>query len=245
MEPGEATYGELANLFADISRLLSNEPTIKGTLQRIVDCAQITIEGCDAASISLVNGEEITTPVQSNSIALEIDRFQYEWGEGPCLDAIRIEPMLYAEDLSDDQRWPNFGPAAVERGMRSLLSCRLTAGQTLGSLNMYAKIPQAYGAGDRTKALIFATHAGTALGSAGTLHDVQELLESEILRAENLESALMSRETIGQAEGILIERERITADQAFAILRRSSQNLNLKLRDLAQYVVDTGDVPKN
>jgi hypothetical protein len=104
-----------------------------------------------------------------NSLAFEIDRYQSEFQEGPCLDAITEEPMLYADDLTDDVRWPSFGPMAVSLGMRSLLSCRLSASETLGSLNLYARNPQAYGAIDRSKALIFATHAGLALGAAGVL----------------------------------------------------------------------------
>ena len=200
------------------------------------------MEGCDAASISLVTAEGITTPVSSAPIALEIDRFQYEYGEGPCLDAITSEPMLYSEDLTSDERWPAFGPMAVSLGMRSLLSCRLSSDVTLGSLNLYARIPGAYGTVDRTKAIIFATHAGIALGAAGNLADATGSLKTEIRRSENLEVALSTREVIGQAEGILIERERLTPEQAFDVLRKVSQHLNLRLRDLAQYVVDTGEV---
>lgn len=235
--------GDLASSFAGIARTLFAESTLQGTLQRIVDFAQGAVEKCDAASISLLTKGTITTPVSSDAIALDIDRYQYEYNEGPCLDAVTAEPMLYAEDLTDDDRWPSFGPMAVSLGMRSLLSCRLSSGRTLGSLNLYARSPHAYDPEDRAKAIIFATHAGIALGAASTLEDATIQLETEMQRVKDLESALLSREVIGQAEGILIERERITPDQAFSILRRSSQNLNLKLRDLAQYVVDTGDVP--
>ncbi len=244
MSNDDPTYGDLASSFAAIARTLFVEPTVAGTLQRIVDFAEATVVGCDAASISLLTGSDIATPVCSNSIALDIDRYQYEFGEGPCLDAITEEPMLYSEDLTTDVRWPRFGPLAVSLGMRSLLSCRLSSEVTLGSLNLYAKIPRAYGAVDRTTAIIFATHAGIALGAAGTLADASVLLNTEIRRSENLELALSTREVIGQAEGILIERERLTPEQAFDVLRRASQNLNLRLRDLAQYVVDTGEVPE-
>jgi len=243
MDSNDPSYGDLASSFAEIARTLFVEPTVAGTLQRVVDFAQATVTGCDAASISLLTGGEVSTPVCSDPIALDIDRYQYEFGEGPCLDAITEEPMLYSEDLTSDVRWPRFGPLAVSLGMRSLLSCRLSSDITLGSLNLYAKVPKAYGDIDRTKAIIFATHAGIALGAAGTLADASGLLHTETRRAENLEVALSTREVIGQAEGILIERERLTPEQAFDVLRRASQNLNLRLRDLAQYVVDTGEVP--
>jgi hypothetical protein len=236
-------YGELASSFAAIARTLFVERTVEGTLQRIVDFAQATVGGCDAASISLLTGAAIATPVYSDPIALEIDAFQYQLDEGPCLDAIREDPIHYSPDLTTDLRWPRFGPEAVALGMRSLFSCRLSSEVTLGSLNLYARIHDAYDDVDRTKAIIFASHAGIALGAAGVLAESTISLDSELKRSENLEIALTTREVIGQAEGILIERERLTPEQAFDVLRKASQNLNLRLRDLAQYVVDTGEVP--
>ena len=238
------TYVHLASSFADIARTLFVETTLQGTLQCIVDFAQATVEGCDAASISLITDQGMLTPACSGPLALEIDRYQYEFQEGPCLDAIALEPMLYADNLMTDVRWPKIGPFAVSKGMMSLLSCRLVSGSTLGSLNLYAYLPQAYSAVDRTKAVIFTTHASVALGAAVRLADATALLNSQIRHSQNLEIALASREVIGQAEGILIERERITPEQAFNVLRHTSQNLNLRLRDLAQHVVDTGEVPE-
>ena len=88
-----------------------------------------------------------------------------------------------------------------------------------------------------------ASTQGLALGVAAALEDAGISLSSEIHRVENLRAALTSRDVIGQAQGILIERERITADQAFGVLRRTSQHLNIKLREVAQYVVDTGEIP--
>ena len=243
MSDTDRPYGEVAGAFAAIARTLFSDPTVGGTLQRIVDFAVATVDGCDAAGISLLTGTEVTTPVWSDPVALDIDSVQYETGEGPCLDAIAKETIVYAEDLAADDRWPSFGPRAVELGMRSLLSCRLAAAGTLGALNLYAMLPKAYGVTDRTKALIFATHAGVALGAAEALEDATVLLNAEIRRVEDLRGALASREVIGQAEGILIERERITADQAFGVLRGASRNLNIKLREVAQFVVDTGRVP--
>jgi hypothetical protein len=241
----EQPYGELASSFASISQALFSDPTVGGTLQRIVDFAVITVDGCDAAGISLLTGTEITTPVYSGSMALQMDAIQYETAEGPCLDAITKETTVYAEDLIDDPRWPSFGPRAAELGMRSLLACRLSANGTRGALNLYAQLPRAYGATDRTKAVIFAAHAGVALGAAEALKGSTDSFDAAVLRLEQLNAALVTREVIGQAQGILIERERITADQAFSILRVASQHLNVKLREVALYVVETGEVPSD
>jgi AmiR/NasT family two-component response regulator len=106
----------------------------------------------------------------------------------------------------------------------------------LGSLNLYARYPHAFGVIDRARGLLLAALAALAFTSARS-HDANERREA------NLRAALATREVIGQAQGILIERERITADQAFDILRRASQHLNLKVRDIARTLVDTGEDP--
>lgn len=145
--------------------------------------------------------------------------------------------------MADDPRWPAFGPRAAALGLRSLLSCRLFTDTTLGALNLYARLPGAYGLIDRTKAVVFAAHAGIALGAAEALEGAAISLRGEVDLVQNLRGALASREVIGQAEGILIERERISAEEAFGVLRQASQHLNVKLREIAQYLVDTGEVP--
>jgi AmiR/NasT family two-component response regulator len=117
-----------------------------------------------------------------------------------------------------------------------VLALPLTANGTNGAVNLYARYPAAFGVVDRAKGVILASLASVALSAAHSLEDEER-------RIDNLHSALSSREIIGQAQGILMERERITADQAFDILRRASQYLNIKLREVAQALVDTGERP--
>jgi len=209
--------------------------TVQGTLQQIVDLAVGAVEGCDAAGIFMVAGGNIVTTACSDPVVVDLDALQVGAGEGPCLDAVSKGTTHYAEDLADDAHWPVFGAAATAAGIRSLLAFPLTAHRP-GALNLYARLPQAFGALDRAKGLIFATLAGIALGAA-------EERASEDQRFTNLKEALQSRELIGQAQGILMERERITAEQAFDVLRRASQHLNRKLRDVAENVVTTGETP--
>ncbi|MGK2950718.1 MAG: ANTAR domain-containing protein, partial [Acidimicrobiales bacterium] len=141
----------------------------------------------------------------------------------------------YAVDLDDDPRWPRFGAAATQRGIRSAVAFRLSD-RPVSALNLYARYPAAFGATDRAKGLIFATLAGLAL-------DAAEERADDVLRVANLHEALRTRELIGQAQGILIERERITGEQAFEVLRRASQHLNIKIRDVARSLVETGETP--
>jgi hypothetical protein len=241
-DPGGST-SNLAASFAEISRELYSAHTVKETLDRIVRFSVGTIDGCSGAGISFLEDDEIVTPVWTEPRVLEVDTMQYTTGQGPCLDAISQGTSVYASDLLTDPRWPAFGPMAAEAGMRSLLSFCLAGDVTLGALNLYAQVPHAFRATDRATGLIFATHAGVALAAAEELEDATEALAVEIEKLQNLHGALASRQVIGRAEGILMQRELITADQAFDLLRRASQQLNTKLREVAQHVVDTGDVP--
>ncbi len=209
--------------------------TVQGTLQRIVDLAVGAVEGCDAAGIFVVEQGRVVTTAFSDPLVLALDAMQSDAGQGPCLDAVSQANTFYAEDLAEDARWPVFGPAAVAAGMRSLVAFPLSASRP-SALNLYSHLPRAYGALDRGTGLIFATLGGIAL-------DTAEERATEDERVGNLREALQSRELIGQAQGILMERERITADQAFDVLRRASQHLNRKLRDVAENVVTTGQSP--
>ena len=223
-----ATVSQTVGLFAAGSA--------QDTLNQVVGLAVSTIEGCDFAGIFLIKGHALTTPVCSDSLVIEIDGLQHDLGEGPCLDALSGTAAVYAEDLASDVRWPAFGPEATARGVRSLLALPLALNGAPGALNLYARYPQAFGVIDRGRGLLLAALAGLAFTTA-------RAHEEEERKAAQLHSALATREMIGQAQGILMERERISSNQAFDILRRASQHLNLKLRVVAQDLVDTGERP--
>jgi hypothetical protein len=207
--------------------------TVHGTLQHIVDQAVVAVEGCDLAGIIVVR-DQGADAVFSQPDDVGLDRLPGASAPLPCVgDA--DGPAVFAEDLFDERRWPAFTRAAAAQGIRSLLAFRLPAAPQ-GTLHLYARLPRAFGAVDRTQGLVFATLAGIALGTAEERASVDR-------RFDNLQEAVRSRELIGQAQGILMERERISADQAFDLLRRASQHLNRKLRDVAENVVSTGQVP--
>lgn len=228
---------ELTRRFSETACALFSAGGVIDTLQRVVDLAVETIEGCDLAGVFVLGDDSITTPVHTDPLVVEIDTLQHRCEEGPCLAAMAQRTTHYADDLADDARWPGFGPRATALGVRSALAVSLSGDGTLGALNLYARCAPAFGVVDRAKGVILAALAGLALSSAEA-HDAEER------RHDNLQLALVSREVIGQAQGILMERERITADQAFDVLRRASQHLNIKLKDVAQALVDTGERPQ-
>jgi GAF domain-containing protein len=227
---------ELTRDFSSTARILFSAGDVKDTLAQVVNVAVSTIEGCDFAGLFVMQGGVVTTPVSTDPVVEEVDALQQQTGEGPCLDAIAQRAIFYADDLSGDPRWPSFGPRAAEKGMRSALALPLVANGTDGAVNLYARYPAAFGVVDRGKGVLLAAMASVALTAAHSFEDEER-------RIDNLQSALTSREVIGQAQGILMERERIAADQAFDILRRASQYLNIKLREVAQTLVDTGERP--
>jgi len=231
MAPADETPAELAETFAQVARSLVAEPDVQHTLQRIVDLAVETLDGCDHAGISLVEGRSISTPAASNDVPGTVDAIQYETDQGPCLDAIRRQEVFQVDCLSEDQRWPDFSPrAARETGVESMLSFRLFVDEdTMGALNLYSRRDGAFDEEAGAIGSVFAAHAAVALTTAQ--HE------------EQLEQAIASRDVIGQAKGILMAREGVTADQAFDMLTRASQRLNVKLRDLAEGVTYTGEAP--
>jgi len=234
MDGGKSTE-ELERNPAEVARALFGTGTVAGSLQLTVDLAVATVEGCDAAGIFVVRDGRVVTAAASHPIVVELDEQQFANNEGPCLDAMAGPVMAHANDLADDDRWPSFGPMAARAGIRSALALRMSD-RPVSALNLYAYLPGAFGATDQAKAVIFATLAGVELNAA-------EDRAGDDKRFANLHEALLTRELIGQAQGILMERERITGPQAFDVLRRASQHLNVKVREVARTLIETGEAP--
>jgi len=230
------SFSEFAFSFTQTARTLFAAGSVIDTLTSVVELAVATIEGCDYAGLFLLEYDTVTTPVYTDLIVAEVDGIQHATGEGPCLDAVAHRLTFYADDLGHDLRWLHFAPQAIEAGVRCVLALPLSTGGQLGALNLYARYPMAFGVVDRARAAILVSLASLALS-------VAQSHEDEERRAANLHAALSSRETIGEALGILMERERITADQAFDILRRASVHLHIKLREVAHNLVESGEDP--
>jgi GAF domain-containing protein len=189
----------------------------------------------EGAGISLLGGGgRIRSVAPTSETQCHIDRIQEETNSGPCFEAIRDPTVEVFEiaDMSTEQRWPEFARRASELGVQSKLAFVLRVGDHVtGALNVYAARKDAFTDDDRRVGLIFADHAAIAL-------DHDRLEEEGTGEAANLRTALETRDLIGQAKGILMERQDLTAEQAFTALCRVSQNSNVKLRDVAARVVE-------
>lgn len=226
--------GTFEERLATIARDLVNEPDVEHTLQRVVEAAAAILDGGVLASVSLVTKRrQVETPASTDDRATRADHLQYEMQEGPCLDAIWAAETFQIDDMTTDEHYPRWSAAVAEQtGIRSSLSLQLYIDEeqgSLGALNLYSPHPAAFDAENRSESLALAAQAAVALHSAQT--------------EEHLRSGMATRTLIGQAQGILIERLRLTPDQAFAVLTRLSQDSNVKLREVARRLVETGELP--
>jgi hypothetical protein len=178
-----------------------------------------------------VRGSALTTPASARTLAAVCDELQEKLREGPCITSLSEQEMIRVDDMRTEQRWPRFATAAAEVGVISLLACQLaTPRDRLGALNLYSTRRAAFGRESEIFARAYAVHVSVALAAAE--------------REANLRLALASREAIGQAIGILIERHKLTASQAFDLLVHVSQHTHVRLRDVADELARTGQLPE-
>jgi hypothetical protein len=224
----------LAAEFAQLTRSLLDAENSAEVLDQIVRTAHAVVPGADLVSVTLRSADgRFHTPVDTGPVAVELDQAQYRTGEGPCVDASRMPGPghIRSTDLAHEPAWPSFGPIAARRGYIGVLSTALMrrSARPSGALNIYSRRPDALDAHAKDVSLLLATHASLAV--SGT-----EAVTLAELEATHLRAAIESRDVIGQAKGILMQRRGITADEAFDLLRQTSQRLNVKLAELARTV---------
>lgn len=223
-----AGTADLAEVLGDVARQLNGEADLAALLPAITASSVDTIPGADYAGITLVKqGHEVESVAATDELVVQADAAQEQVSEGPCLDAIWVHDTFRIDDLEAEQRWPNYRTRALELGIRSSLSFQLfTEGRNLGALNLYSRQPHAFDDDDQQIGRLFAAHAAIALRGAQ--------------REDELQGALRSRDVIGMAKGILMERQKIDEARAFEVLVRASQTAHIKLREVAEYLVRPG-----
>ncbi|MET7292958.1 GAF and ANTAR domain-containing protein [Streptomyces griseoloalbus] len=220
-----------ARQMASMARDLLAEQTLDATLEQITCSAVELVDGCDASGILVLRRDRVSSLAPTEQLVTDSDRLQESLREGPCFDAARpdtSERVFRIPDFTEDsERWPHFVPRCRELGVGSMMGFLLyTREEELGALNMYSRKPGAFTEDSETAGWLLASHAAVAFSSAQSDAQLQE--------------ALATRHTIGEAMGILMGRHHITEDQAFEILRTQSQRTNTKLREVARRVCETG-----
>jgi GAF domain-containing protein len=213
---------ELAQDLARLALVLHEQPDIEQTAERLLEYVQARLDA-NHASVVLVHRGRLQPAAATDALSEEADRLQVETGDGPSHAAVQDGTSGLA---LDGDRWPAWSARVAEIGVRSALSVRLrTPTKTVGALNLYGRQAGRFATRDLAVAQVVADHAAVAVASART--------------ESTLWQAIESRKLIGQAQGILMERFDLTDEQAFAVLRRYSQDTNTKLRDVARKLIAT------
>ena len=223
MDPYEA--------FSELSRIRLADIDIDILLEKIAQLAKRTIPGASEVSVTLLHGNSPQTAAFTGELALALDEKQYERGYGPCLDAADTTTILMVPDTGSEQRWPGWAAVAAQAGVHSSLSVGLPVHEHVtGALNIYATTPKAF---DDDAIAIAQTFAGFAAVGLANAH----LYETQATLAGHLQKAMDNRAVIEQAKGVIMGERRCTAEQAFTILAKLSQDTNRKVRDVATALV--------
>lgn len=230
----------------DLVRASQEAERVEGILNGLSQVAVEVVRGAEEASLTLVGADGAwRTPASTGSLADRLDALQYALDQGPCLDAASAGEWtaILVPDLAVEKRWPALAAQSAGEGIRSVMSVSLFAGphlgaagsqQAVGSLNLYASTARAFGESERDTALLLALYAALALAATEAIGEAGEQIDQ-------LKEAMATQNVIGQAQGILMERNKFTAGQAFDRLRAASMNLNRKLRDVAKDLSETGE----
>jgi transcriptional regulator with GAF, ATPase, and Fis domain len=223
----------LSERMAEAAReLQDHQSDPQATMDAAVKLAALNIEGCDAVGISFVQAKRrIETVASTDDLVVHADRLQYETEEGPCLDAIWEQQTIHSPSLGYDHRWPIWGPRVVEETQaQSVLAFQLfTHEDTLGALNVYSRTRDAFDESAREDGLAIAAHIAIAVAAAR--------------RIGQLGTALDTRTVIGQATGFIMGRFDLDAPTAFNVLARLASQSNTKLRDVADQIVTSRELP--
>jgi GAF domain-containing protein len=224
----------LVELHRELACIVLAGRELPEVLTEVVGIARRALPGSEATSITLIRNERTFTAAFDGQLAMDADELQYKRGYGPCLDAGRAGELFVVTDMRAEERWPDYARHAAELGVRSSLSVPLPfQGATIGALNNYARSTDAFGAADEQLGQEVAAFVAIAVGNA-------EAAARATTDVANMRQAMASRSVIEQAKGILMERYKITAEQAFTLLTHASQRSNVKLREIAEELATTG-----
>jgi hypothetical protein len=218
-----------SDLFRSLAEVVYVSDDFTGIYEAIVRAAPRLVEGCHHASLMLRRDDRFFTVASSDEVAAAVDAHEREIGEGPCLDAIIDGSVFHDADLTDGTPWPRLAERVLaETPVRSMAGFRIRTGEeTSGALNLFSDTPG--GLTDR------AVDQGIVLASFAT---VALVAFQERRSARTLRAGLESNREIGKAMGLLMAFHKVGDDEAFGMLRSASQDMNIKLSEVAQQVVE-------
>lgn len=218
---------ELAVRMAELARAIAVPRTLEQILDDVTAAAVDLIPGADAAGVLLVEKSgDFDSLADTDGLVAQLDKLQHDFGEGPCAQAAIQQTIVRSDDLRSETRWPRYAPAAVQHGVLSSLSFKLyTADRTAGALNLFGFQAGVWDTDAETTGAVLAAHAAAAILARR--------------HGEQMQVALSTRDRIGQAKGIIMERYGVDDVRAFEMLRLISQESETKLAEVAQRVIET------
>lgn len=217
----------LSTIMGELARSLDRDHNdVDETFSGICEAAREGVPGAEDAGITLRHSRnEFSSHGSTSELPMLVDKLQEKLQQGPCVDAARDSDIVNVTNMKTETRWPAFSPAAADAGVGSMLSFQLWVEDShMGALNLYSTKVDAFDESSTTIGRPLAAHASVALAGAR--------------REDQLRSALDSRDIIGQAKGMLMQRYSISADEAFDLIKRLSQESNVKARDIAERITE-------
>jgi GAF domain-containing protein len=229
----EGTPLDLTAAYSELQKVLLQSPDVEQFLDQVARLASTVSNPASSCGITLKRGNEVATVAATGLLASQADEIQYGRGQGPCLHSLRTGEVVHVPDLASDDRWNDYRIHALARGVRSSLSTPLfVEDQPVGALNLYTDVTHEFTQAEMDRVAAFADQASAALTLVLRQTD-QMILEDQ------LRNAINSRAIIDQAVGIIMGQQRCNAIQAFNLLRKASQDRNLKLNVVATELITT------
>lgn len=218
-----------ATVFAALADIIYREQSAEQVYTALCNAATLLVPHCHHASLMLLRNGRAVTVASTDETARIVDDIERANGEGPCLDAMTSEAAQIEPDFRTPTQWPSMARGIINRTpVRGAMGFRLNVDERkVGALNLFTDTPGAFDADCADKAVILTAFASTAVAA---------ILNGE--EASTLRGGLESNREIGKAIGLIMAMHSISDDEAFALLRKSSQDLNIKIADLARTVLD-------
>jgi hypothetical protein len=226
---GGGTDPATAEVFRELAELLYRGDDYEQVFDAAVAAAPRLVVGCDHASLMLRRGHALSTVAASDDVAAAIDDTERELGEGPCLDAIVMDSAYHDASLLGSSRWPRLTARILtETGVRSMAGFQLRVSEDrVGALNLFSDADGGLTSESVDQGVVLASFMTVAL-----------IASQERRAAETLRAGLQSNREIGKAVGLMMAFHKISDEEAFQMLRKASQDMNLKLTDVARQVVE-------
>lgn len=226
-----------ATVFAALAEIIYQGSDANEMYSAICVAATLAIRGCDHASLLVRDNDRYITVGASDRLAEKIDALERRAGDGPCIDAIEEETPQIDTDLTTPSLWPKLAAVLVaETPVRGAMGFRLLVDKRKGAaLNLFSDTANSFDAESAGRAAVLASFASVAINAVAKGED-----------AASLRRGLLSNREIGKAVGMLMMLHELDEDQAFDLLRRHSQALNIKLAEVARAVIENrGRLPSN